>query len=250
MRETRTAVSSKQLTSEKGEIILTIGRPIKNISIGPNVRLYLFWSFFTVFFFFFVLVFYNDWKETKLGSSLTAITTVFVDCRKNEIFFLKNLLTSERQKERGEREKKKGLIVYAHYCAVQAAKPSPPFRSSRPCSYREYYYYIYRRGWSLCGYDDPSGQNRNVDGWFRLRPRRGWSKAKEGTFFFLGGCPFHRLMLYVWGRSVAITLTIWRRTAVYYYYLSSPTGDNNFVFFSILLEFLYTKNFKKIYYLI
>ena len=124
MRETRTAVSSKQLTSEKGEIILTIGRPIKNISIGPNVRLYLFWSFFTVFFFF-VLVFYNDWKETKLGSSLTAITTVFVDCRKNEIFFLKNLLTSERQKERGEREKKKGLIVYAHYCAVQAAKPSP-----------------------------------------------------------------------------------------------------------------------------
>lgn len=79
----------------------------------------------------------------------------------------------------------------------------------------------------------------------------GEAKAKEGTFFFLrGGCPFHRLMLYVWGRSVAITLTIWRRTAVYYYYLSSPIGDNNFVFFLHLIRVSIYKKLKEIYYLI
>ena len=218
------------------------------MSIGPNVRLYLFWSFFTVFFLFFIMI----KRKPSWGQVWPPSPQFLWTVEKTKIYFFKNLLTSERQKERGEREKKKGLIVYAHYCAVQATKPSPPpFRSSRPCSYREYYYYIYRRGWSLCGYDDPSGQNRNVDGWLRLRPRRGWRKAKEGTFFLRGGCPFHRLMLYVWGRSVAITLTIWRRTAVYYYYLSSPIGDNNFVFFFFHLIWVSIyKKLKEIYYLI
>lgn len=54
----------------------------------------------------------------------------------------------------------------------------------------------------------------------------GGENKKKGPkyYYFSGGCVSARFQrfIHVWGRSVAITLTIWRRTVVYYYYLSSP----------------------------
>jgi hypothetical protein len=38
----------------------------------------------------------------------------------------------------------------------------------------------------LCGYDDPSGRNRNVDGWWWYG--RGWKKGSKILLFFWGLC--------------------------------------------------------------